>query len=91
MFNDQSYSAIARVADGQQIVEGLILEFQKSDGQLATTAFPIMYTLKRIHPESWWFHFTPKLYHALSAGIIHPMAVDYSRPEVEDFWRRDIK
>lgn len=89
MFRTQSNSAITNISGGQQIVEGLMLEFETNDGRLITTAFPILYTRRKENPESYRFYYNPGPYHALSAGILVPTVVDYgSQPEQEDFWRR---
>ena len=89
MFRTTSYSAITNISGGQQIVEGLILEFETNDGRLITTAFPVMYSMKMANLESYAFHCNQGPYHALSAGIVGPKVVDYAHQAgQDDFFRR---
>ena len=89
MFRSQNYSAITNIAGGQQIVEGLMLEFETNDGRLITTAFPIMYSTKKANLESHTSYYNQDPYHALSSGIITPIVVDYAHQSApDDFWRR---
>lgn len=89
MFRTPDYSAVTNILGGQQIVEGLMLEIETNDGRLRTTAFPIMYSMKRTNSESYLFYYNQGPYHALSTGIIGPAVVDYAhQPGEDDFWRR---
>jgi len=89
MFRNQSYSAITNIMGGQQIVEGLMLEFETNDGRLITTAFPIMYSMKKANPESYASYYNQGPYHAPSSGIITPIVFDYALQSTpDDFWRR---
>jgi hypothetical protein len=88
MFKNESYSAVTKISNGLQIIEGLMLEFETNDGNLVKSAFPVRYTLKMANSESYVIHDISAPYHALSVGIVHPIVVDYLHlPKTsKEFW-----